>query len=82
MPLYTIRNNLTGEVKDLVLKISERDQFLLDNPDHEFIITQAPSIGDAIRLGVTRPDGAWKEVLQRIDEKSPGSKLKDHSRYL
>lgn len=82
MPIYTVRNNKTGEVKDVIMKISEKDQYLVDHPDCEFIITQAPSLGDSIRLGVKRPDGAWKEVLQKIDERTPGSQLKDNSRYL
>lgn len=82
MPIYTVRNNLTGEVKDVTMKIAARDQYLLDNPDCEFIITQAPSLGDSIRLGIKRPDGAWKEVLQKIDSRTPGSTLKDNSRYL
>ena len=82
MPIYTVRNNLTGEVKDVTMKIAARDQYLLDNPDCEFIITQAPSLGDSILLGIKRPDGAWKEVLQKIDSRTPGSTLKDNSRYL
>lgn len=82
MPIYTVRNNQTGEVKDVTMKIAARDQYLLDNPDCEFIITQAPSLGDSIRLGIKRPDGAWKEVLQKIDSRTPGSTLKDNSRYL
>ncbi len=82
MPIYTVRNNLTGEVKDVTMKIAARDQYLLDNPDCEFIITQAPSLGDSIRLGIKRPDNAWKEVLQKIDSRTPGSTLKDNSRYL
>lgn len=82
MPIYTVRNNLTGEVKDITIKIAARDQYLLDNPDCEFIITQAPSLGDSIRLGIKRPDNAWKEVLQKIDSRTPGSTLKDNSRYL
>lgn len=82
MPIYTVRNNVTGEVKDITMKIAARDQYLLDNPDCEFIITQAPSLGDSIRLGIKRPDNAWKEVLQKIDSRTPGSTLKDNSRYL
>ena len=42
----------------------------------------APSLGDPVRLGIRRPDGGFKEVLQRIHERTPGSVLKDNSRYL
>ena len=41
----------------------------------EKVILGAPSLGDAIRLGVTRPDSGMKEVLQKIHERTPGSKL-------
>ena len=34
----------------------------------------APSLGDPIRLGFTRPDNGWKEVLQKIQEKTPYGK--------
>lgn len=39
----------------------------------------APTLGDPVRLGFTRTDGAIKEVLQKIHEKSPGSTLNDSS---
>lgn len=48
----------------------------------EKFISEAPSIGDPIRLGVRKPDGGWKEVLQKIDQKTAGSKLKDNSKFL
>lgn len=82
MPIYTTRDKVTGEVKDIILKMSDKEKYLEDNPGLEFIITQAPSLGDAIRLGIKKPDNAWKEVLQKIDSTVPGSALKDNSRYL
>lgn len=82
MPIYTTRDKETGEVTDIVLKMSEKEKYLEDHPNLEFIITQAPSLGDAIRLGLKKPDNAWKEVLQKIDSRVPGSKLKENSRYM
>lgn len=41
----------------------------------EKVILGAPTVGDAIRLGVTRPDGGMKEVLQKIHERTAGSTL-------
>lgn len=35
----------------------------------------APSVGDAFKLGISKPDGAFKERLQRIHERAPGSQL-------
>lgn len=82
MPLYTTRNKTSGEVKDVMVKMSEKDQYLLDHPEEEFIITQAPSLGDAIRLGIKKPDDAFKDRLREIHKNVPGSTLKDNSRYI
>ena len=38
------------------------------------------SIGDAVRLGKTRPNDGFREVLHKIHGKMPGSKLNE-SRY-
>lgn len=43
------------------------------------VILGAPSIGDGVRLGIRRPDGGMKEVLQKIHEKTAGSKLTSNS---
>lgn len=41
----------------------------------EKVLLSAPTIGDGVRLGVRRPDSGMKEVLQKIHERTPGSKL-------
>lgn len=41
----------------------------------------APALGDSVRLGITRPDGGFSEVLQKIHHNNRGSKLHD-SRYI
>ena len=38
-------------------------------------------IGDAVRLGIRRPDDGFREVLHKIHERMPGSKIKDTARY-
>lgn len=38
-------------------------------------ILSVPSIADPVRLGVTRQDNNFKEVLRGIHEKTPGSKI-------
>jgi putative FmdB family regulatory protein len=38
-------------------------------------------IGDAVRLGIRRPDKGFSEVLQKIHHQNPGSKIKDTARY-
>lgn len=75
MPTYTFRNKETGDTFDQVMKISERDQFLEDNPHLESIITGAPMMMDPVRAGVRKVDNGFKEVLQKIHTRTPGSKL-------
>ena len=75
MPTYTFRNKDTGEEFDIFMKIAEREQYLSDNPHIESIIGGPPAIGDPVRLGVRKVDGGFKEVLQKIHTKTPGSRL-------
>jgi hypothetical protein len=83
MPTYDFRNKETGEVFERIMKISEKDQYLLDNPNLEQTITTAPAFGDPTKLTSTRKfDTGFKEVLQRIHEKTPGSQLNKSSSQL
>lgn len=81
MPYYKFKNTETGEVVEKFLKISEKQQFLSDNPSLESII-EAPMMGDPVRLGIRRIDGGMKETLSRIQELTPGATVKDNSRYI
>lgn len=80
MPTYEFRNKETGEVTEHIMRISEREQFIKDNPHLEQTITSAPAFaGDHITL---KKDTGFKEVLQRIHEKTPGSQLDKSSSQL
>lgn len=80
MPTYDFRNKDTGEVFEKIMRIAEKEQFLLDNPHLEQTITTAPAFaGDHITI---RKDTGFKEVLQRIHEKTPGSQLDKSSSQL
>lgn len=71
MPTYDFRHRETGETIEKVMKISERDDFLRDNPQYESVILGAPSIGDPVRLGVRKPDQGFREVLQKAKAAHP-----------
>jgi hypothetical protein len=73
MPTYDFKNKETGEVFEKIMKIADKEQYLLDNPHLEQTITTAPAFaGDHITL---KKDTGFKEVLQRVHEKTPGSQL-------
>ena len=80
MPTYEFRNIETGEVTEHIMRISEREQFIKDNPHLQQTITSAPAFaGDHITI---KKDTGFKEVLQRIHEKTPGSQLDKSSSQL
>jgi len=74
MPNYTFRNNETDEVFDIHMSISERDQYVQNNPHLTQLITGAPSIGDPHRLGRKKPDEGFRDVLRNIKSHHPGSR--------
>jgi len=75
MPNYTFRNNETNETFDISMSISERDQYVLNNPHLTQLITGAPAIGDSVRLGVRKPDDNFRDVLREIKSHHPGQKI-------
>jgi len=82
MPTYVFRNKETGEQFEQVMRMSELDPFRAENPHLETVI-QAVAFGDPTKLSNTRKfDTGFKEVLQRIHEKTPGSQLNKSSSQL
>jgi hypothetical protein len=76
MPIYSFRNNITGEEFEEMMSFSAAEQYLEENPHIERFIGKAPSIigGTGDR---TKPDDGFKEVLSKIAEANPTSKLAD-----
>jgi predicted nucleic acid-binding Zn ribbon protein len=80
MPTYEFRNKQTGEVTEHVMRIADLDAFKEANPHLERAITQAPAFaGDHITI---KKDTGFKEVLQKIHERTPGSQLNKTSSQL
>lgn len=73
MPTYDFRNKDTGEVFEKIMKIADKEQYLIENPNIEQALLSAPAFtGDHIAV---KRDSGFKEVLQKIHEKTPGSVL-------
>jgi predicted nucleic acid-binding Zn ribbon protein len=82
MPTYVFRNKETGEQFEQIMKMSELDSFRVENPQLETVI-QAVAFGDPTKLTSSRKfDSGFKEVLQKIHERSPGSELNKTSSQL
>ena len=71
MPTYVFKDRLTGEQFEKFLSISEKEEFLKDNPDYKSVLT-VPNIISGARVG-TGKLGGFKEVLQKVGESHPGS---------
>jgi hypothetical protein len=77
MPIYTFKNNETGDVWDELMSISSRSTFLEENPHITTIIEKAPGlVGSRYTSGIKNDDG-WNENLNRIAEAHPTSNLAD-----
>jgi hypothetical protein len=76
MPTYTFKNNVTGEITDVLMSWKDREQYIRDNPHMEPVI-QAPALGDSVRLGVRSVDDGFREVLSKISSANYKSNLKD-----
>ena len=77
MPSYDFRNKDTGEVFGRFMKIADKEQYLIENPNIEQALLSAPAFtGDHI---VIKRDTGFKDVLQKIHEKTPGSNLNNFS---
>ena len=74
MPTYTFEDKETGEVFDEIMKISEKEQYLKDNPNLKPVLTAPNFVGDHI---ITKMDGGMKETLQKIAERNPNTPLAD-----
>lgn len=76
MPNYLFRDTETSEVFTKTMKMSELDAYMQANKTHvRYYDGVAPAMGDPVRLGVRKMDTGFKEVLQRVHEKTPGSTL-------
>lgn len=79
MPLYEFRNTKTGEQFTDLMSFAERETYLKENPEIESMMS-ASAVCDPVRMGIRRPDNGFKEVLSKIHERTPGSRLNSISK--
>lgn len=77
MPTYRFYDTVTQEEYDEFMSMSEREEYLKNNPK----VTQMPSApaiaGDHIMGVGPKVDGGFTENMQRIAESHPGTPLAD-----
>jgi hypothetical protein len=77
MPTYNFKDKETGDITIRIMKMSEYDAYVEANPKLEVFIdspmlTRSINMGDGLLKG---KNAAFKEVLNRIHERTPGSCL-------
>jgi len=75
MPTYTFKNIRTGEITEKFMKMSEKDQYMKDNPDLERRLCDIPKPIDPVRLGVSQPAEGFRDLLKTI-KKNTGRRSK------
>jgi hypothetical protein len=66
LPTYLFKNKNTNEEFEKFMTISERTSYLRENSHIEQLFNGGPSIGDPIRLGRTKVDPRFKDLLKKI----------------
>ena len=79
MPTYEFVNKKTNKIEEHSMSISAYDQFKVENPHLERYYSDAPlfSYSGTGDLAGKKTDNTWKEVMHKIAENHPRSKLAD-----
>ena len=77
MPIYVFKNTKTNKTYEKFISMSEREQYLNDNPE----VKQVPTVPNIVGgVGGVRTDDGFKEVLQvlllNVIKERPASKSK------
>ena len=68
MPTYIMKNKVTGEVQEMILSLSERQE-LLDNGEWEQTLSTPNFVGDTVST-MRRAGNDWENHLSRIKKNS------------
>jgi len=77
MPTYDFENTKTGEVTTEMMSIAELDEFKKNNPHMKQLISKVNIVSGVMGMGKMKTDGGWKDMLSRIGDAHPGSKVHD-----
>jgi hypothetical protein len=63
MPTYTFRNKDTGEIFDHVMRMSEYDDYMKNNPHVERHFESASAVVDPHSLGIQKPPSDFQKYV-------------------
>jgi hypothetical protein len=79
MPIYSFENIKTGKEYTEQMSMSELDSYLKKNKNVRQVFTTLNIVGGVAGL-THKPDSGFKDVVQKIAEKHPGSPLAEKYR--
>lgn len=81
MPIYSFRDTASGEIFDIMMRISDLDEYKIQHPSHEryFDAEGIPALVSGVSVTGKLDDG-FKDVLSRISDAHPDSELADTHR--
>lgn len=86
MPTYDYKCKDCNETFEVLCKIADmslpRECKHCGSLNTERFLGGAPGLGDSVSLGMIKPPDGFRDVLKNIHDRTPGSTLKDNSRYL
>ena len=77
MPTYDFINTKTGEKFTDFMSISEKEAYLKKNKHIKQGIGKINIVSGVMGMGNLKTDGGWKDMLGRIGDAHPGSKVHD-----
>ena len=77
MPQYTFFNKRTRKEFTDFMSISEKEEYLKKNEHIKQLISKINISSGVMGVGGLKTDGGWKDMLSRIGDAHPGSKVHD-----
>jgi hypothetical protein len=77
MPTYDFEDTKTGEVWTDMMSISDKEAYLKKNKHIKQCISKINISSGVMGVGNLKTDGGWKDMLSRIGDAHPGSKVHD-----
>jgi|VirMetMinimDraft_7_1064189.scaffolds.fasta_scaffold16864_5 hypothetical protein len=69
MPTYSMKNIKTGEVKDMILTLTQREEFLASG-EYEQFHSSPPKLVTHVGSIIGKTSGDWRDVLKKVKKES------------
>ena len=77
MPTYDFEDTKTGKVWTDMMSIAEKEKYLKKNKHIKQLLSKINISGGVMGVGGLKTDGGWKDMMSRIGDAHPGSKVHD-----